>query len=154
MKLKILEGGLKMEEQISKVPFYKRKAVAIPLVLVFAMVIVSATVAYFHSMQVDLVVSEARSSGDMDVVLSFMSGETDSTTQTIHNAANVALCAELSWAELNNTDGVIYTTNLPQTLTLAPGADTTATVTYTANEITPAGAVTGAIIYTKVACAI
>jgi hypothetical protein len=118
------------------------------------MVIVSATVAYFHSMQVDLVVSEARSSGDTSVTLAFMSGETMSVYPTISNAANVPLCAVLSWAELNNSAGVVYTNTLPQTLTLAPGVNTQATVNFTASEVTPAGTVNGQIEYTKVACAI
>lgn len=144
-----------MEEQTQtvKVPFYKRKAVAIPLVLVFAMVLVSATVAYFHSVDVDLTFTEARSSADLLVDLALKSGETNSTVLTISNAANVPLCAELSWNETEATNAT-YTNNLPLIVTLEPLADTNTTVNFTASQITEAGTVKGKIHYNKVACAV
>jgi hypothetical protein len=124
----------------------------IPMVALFAIALVSATVAYFYSTQVDLTVSEARSSEDVAVSLSMLSGETETTDLTISNAANVDLCAELSWEQVENNKSVNYTTNLPQTLLLGAEADTTFTATFTADEVTDAGQVIGKVNYDKVVC--
>jgi hypothetical protein len=119
----------------------------------FAIALVSATVvAYFHTVQVDLTVGEARSSADLPVTLTIGSGETMTTDKVIHNSANVQLCAELSWNETANANGVTYTNNLPIKVILPAGVDTTTTVSFTANEVTEAGTVTGNINYLKVIC--
>jgi len=137
-----------------KIPFYKRKILMIPLVtvLVMAMVFAAPLIAYFHQTQVDLTVNEARSSADLPVSLTFNSGETVTSDKTIHNNANVQLCAVLSWEEVNNTNNVTYTDNLPISVTLAPGADTIVTTSFTADEVTEAGSVSGLVNYNKIVC--
>lgn len=129
------------------------KKYAIPLMALLLVGLVSAVALYFHSTTATLVVDEARSSADVDFSLNAYSGETKTQTITIHNNANVPLCAEISYEETANEDAVSYTTNLPQTITLAPEADTTATASFAVNEVSSAGTVTGTIYYTKVACA-
>lgn len=137
----------------AKAPFYKNKAFVIPLVALFALAFISAaTYAYFHSVQVDLTVTEARSSADLPVTLSIKSGESTEMYPTIYNSANVQLCAILTWEQVGETN-VTYENNLPQTLTLPANANTQTTVTFTADEVTEAGLVTGNILYTKIACA-
>lgn len=140
------------EEQIeTKVPFYKNKKLVIPAMLVLALgVIVSAAAVYFHSTTMDLTVTEARSSADLPFSLACNSGETVTKDLTIHNAANVALSARLTFVEDENLAGVIYTDNLPKDISLAPSADTTVTVTFTCDEVTPAGVMKGTINYEKI----
>jgi hypothetical protein len=145
-----------MEEQklSVKVPFYKKKIFVMPIACLMLFGIISAVVvSYFHTTQVDLVVNEARSSADLPVTLTFYSGETIESNRTIHNSANVQLCAIMTYEEINNTNGVTYTNNLPIMITLAPLSDTTVATTFTAGEITEAGTVTGNILYSKIACA-
>ena len=124
--------------------------IAIPIALVVMAVAVFAAVTYFHQVNVDLTVTEARSSTDIPFSLTCLSGESVTKALTIHNAANVALNAELTWTEIANADGVLYTNNLPQTIALAPTADTTFTVSMTCDPITPAGNVTGTINMNKI----
>jgi predicted ribosomally synthesized peptide with SipW-like signal peptide len=134
-------------------PIYKRKVFVIPLVCLFALAIVTAgTYAYFHSVQVDLTVTEARSSADLPASLSFMSGETVTLDRTIKNDANVELCALLEWVEVENVNLTEYVSNLPMQVTLAPKETTTVSVSFTATPVTPAGAVIGTIGYSKIAC--
>lgn len=140
------------QEQQTSTPLNRRKTFLAITIALLAVAFISATVAYFYTVQVDLTVNEARSSADLPVSLTFNSGETVNTDKTIHNSANVQLCALLSWEETSNVDGVAYSTNLPMQVNLAPSADTTVAVSFTANEITPAGSVTGNINYAKVAC--
>jgi len=106
---------------------------------------------YFHSVPVDLTVSEARSSADLSFSLICNSGETITKDLTISNAANVPLNAKLLWVEDSNIDGVIYTTNLPMEVALAPLTDTIATISVTCDPITPVGQVNGTINYEKIA---
>jgi len=140
-----------MENEIRK-PIYKRKILVIPVIALMCMAFAYAAVNYFHSIQVDMTVNEARSSVDVPFSLTFNSGETVTHDLTIHNAANVQLCAELTYNESSNVNGVTYTDNLPVTVTLAPASDTTQTVSFTADETTPAGAVVGNIVYTPIDC--
>jgi len=113
-----------------------------------ALAMVSATVvSYFHTTSVDLIVSEARNSTELPFVLNCYSGETVTKSLTIHNNANVPLKAELSWNESSNTEGVIYTSNMPLIVVLDPTADTIADVSMTCDEVTPAGTVSGTINY-------
>jgi len=139
------------ENGIPTKPFYKRKALVIPLVALMSIGLIFALVPYFHQTQVDLTVNEARSSADLPASFSFVSGETQDLNRTIHNAANVDLCAELSWSEVNNT-GVTYTTNLPKTVTLLASSETIVTVSFTADQTTEIGSVSGNIQYSKIAC--
>jgi len=106
-------------------------------------------VSYFHQTQVDLTVSEARSSADMPYSLSCVSGDTESHNLTIHNAGRTTLNALLTWAEDTNT-GVNYTTNLPLTVSLSPTADTIVEVQMTCDPLTDAGSVNGTILYQKI----
>jgi predicted ribosomally synthesized peptide with SipW-like signal peptide len=137
----------------TKIPFYKRKVFVMPLLAVFALTIISAaTYAYFHSVQVDLTVTEARSSADVDFSLSCYSGETVTKNLTIHNSANVQLCANLEVYDVANPSGVTFTHDLPRDITLAANSDTVTTLTLTCDEVSEVGIATGKIGYSKIAC--
>lgn len=128
------------------------KKIAIPLAVFMSLAIVSAVaVLYFHQTNVDLTVTEARSSADVPFSLTAFSGETKTKDLVIHNSADVPLCASLSFVEDVN-EGVTYTNNLPMTITLSPSADTTATVSFSVNEVSEAGMINGTINYQKVVC--
>jgi len=130
----------------------KKLLFAIPIVTILMAVAVFAVVNYYHQVNVDITVSEARSSADVPFSLTCNSGETVTHLLTIHNSANVALNTELSWTELTNeVIPVLYTNNLPQTISLAPLADTTFTVSMTCDPVTPSGVVTGTVNMNKVA---
>lgn len=128
------------------------KKYLIPLFAILLIGVVVATgFAYFHQTDMTLTVTEARSSADVPFELSCYSGETVTEDLVIHNAANVPLKALLTYEETLNEAGVTYTNNLPQTVNLAPEADTTVTVTMTCDETTEAGVVEGTINYQKTA---
>lgn len=116
---------------------------------------VTATVAYFHTSDVTLTVTEARSSEDVAFSFNCLSGTTDTKNVVIYNAASVPLNVALDWTELTNTNGtdigvVIYTNNLPLNATLIPVDNTVIPVTFTCDAITDAGTVTGTIGYSKI----
>lgn len=132
--------------------FYKKKLFIIPAVLMLSLFLVSAAVyAYFHTVQSDLVVSEARSSDDIDFTLNCVSGDTVTETLTIHNAAQVQLCAVVEYNETSNS-GVTYTHNLPQDIVLTANSDTAIDAEFTCDELTDEGTATGIIGYSKIAC--
>lgn len=144
---------METETYIPSTPFYKRKSFLVPVVIVFAMALISAaTYAYFHQTQIDLTVNEARSSADVDVTLSCYSGETVMHNITIHNSAAINLCANLEYVETSNPNGVTYINDLPMDVNLMPGQDTTVFVQFTCDEVSEAGTVTGTIGYSKIAC--
>lgn len=140
------------KQEITKVAFYKRKAVAVPMIALFALALISATIAYYHTTEYNFTVSEGRSSTDTIVAQALFTGETFTTGANIHNAANATLCTMLSWREMSNSNNTIYTTNLPIKVTNAPLSDSTTYILITVNEVSPSGLVIGNLDYTPVAC--
>ena len=120
----------------------------IPIVL--SIILVSAVVVYFHSVEATITVNEARSSIDLPFALTCNSGETVIKDLTIHNSANVPLRVELTFSETSNT-GVTYTNNLPSVIDLTANADTITTVSFTCNPTTESGTLVGLINYNKIA---
>lgn len=127
----------------------KKLLYGIPIAVLLMAVAVFAAVSYYHQVNVDLTVSEARSSTDVPFSLSCMSGETVEHNLTVHNNANVALNTELTWTETENNESVLYSNNLPQTITLAPTSDTVFTVSMVCSPVTPAGVVIGTVNMNK-----
>ena len=109
--------------------------------------VMALVISYFHQVNTDLTVVEARSSVDIPFSLSCFSGETKLSGLSVHNSADVPLKAQLTWTEDTNLGAVNYTTNLPMVLDLAPLADTFANVSMTCDALTPAGSVNGTISY-------
>lgn len=127
----------------------KKWMFAIPVAVILTIAMVYATSLYFHQVNVDITVSEARSSGDTPFSLTCMSGETVTHDVLIHNSANVALNAVVSWTEVDNANGVTYSTNLPQTVTINALSDLTVTASVTCNPTTEAGIVHGTVNFEK-----
>ena len=132
---------------------FNKKFVIPMIALLFVGLVSAVAITYFHSTSSVLTVTEARSSADVDFALNAYSGETKTQTISIHNNANVPLCAEVSYTEDSNENAVDYSTNLPMTITLAPETDTTATASFSVSEVSAEGAVTGTVNYQKVVCA-
>jgi len=131
-----------------------KKVMLTSLVALFAIAMVMATAAYFHSVSTTVVVTEARSSADLPVTINAYSGETTSRDITIKNDANVPLCSILSYTEDSNVDGVVYTSNLDGGLkvTTNAGETNTYTASFTADETTLPGTVEVTVNYEKVKC--
>lgn len=130
-----------------------KKITGITLGVMFALsMIAAATAVYFHQNNISVIASEGRQSTDTDVTLNCFSGETITSDRTIVNLANVPLCTELTYEQVDNVNGVVYTHNLPMKVTTGALSTGTYTTSYTCGETTPAGTVNGKITYTPVAC--
>lgn len=105
--------------------------------------LVAAAVLY-ASIPTSVSVSEALSTTTLSVSLSGFPGETLTKNIDVNNVGSVALNTRVSFAEDSNVNGVTYTTNMPETVLLAPGANTV-TVTYTILNDSPVGDFNGTI---------
>lgn len=103
-----------------------------------------------HTINVDATVSEALSSTTLNLDFSGMPGETIVESISVNNGASVPLGVFISWNEDTNLNGVNYTTDMPQTVTLAPGANSVdVSFTYTNDTVT--GDVNGTVTLERTA---
>lgn len=118
-----------------------KKLLLIPIALVLCGVAIYAASLYFHQVPVTMTIDEGRTSTDMPVNITGLSGETVSWTSTIRNQASVPLNARLNITEVSNPDGVIYTCDDTGLINLDPGVDTSVYPSCVINATTPAGIV-------------
>lgn len=127
----------------------KKVLLAIPLgVLMLGLIIAGAV--YYHTIDVTATVSEALSSLTIALDFSGFPGETITKTFDIQNDASVNLDTTLTWTELTNVNGVVYTTDMTKTVTLLPGANSVGVEFVYATD-TVIGDVTGEITLERVA---
>ena len=110
-------------EQINK-PLYKKKLFYLP---VFAILLIASAFAlgvYIASVPTTVTVTEAVSVSTVSLSVGAFPGETITKDITIDNAASVSQDVTLAWVENSNPSLVDYTTDLPKTVTVAPGANT------------------------------
>ena len=126
-----------------------KKQILIPSVLLLVLGLVCAVV-YLQTISVTATVSEAISSSTISLDFSGMPGETILQNIAIQNDASVPLNVEIIFNETDNVNGVTYTSDMPQTISIAPGlADYPVSITYDTDTV--AGDISGDIILNRVA---
>lgn len=118
----------------------------IPLLL--AGIVMAAII--YHTLTVNATISEALSTVTLDLDMSGFPGEVVVQTFVINNAANVPLNTQFTWLETENLNDVVYITDMPKVVELAPG-DNDVNATFTYADETPLGDITGTITLERVA---
>lgn len=138
-----------MENQVKK-PFYKNKLLTVPFAILMTAALTLAVGIYISSVHATVTVNEAISQDNAPIVItSAYPNMVSSQDIIINNAAPVNETVTLTWNETSNPDGVSYSTNLPQTVTLASGANTE-TISFNIASDSINGTVEGDIIVTRI----
>lgn len=149
-----MKGGKNMETQ--KIPFYKKKVFAIPMIALMLVAIVSAAV-IFAVPHVDIEVSEGLVTTDLLVSPAgpVYAGEEVSVVINIENKASVDLPITLSWLEASSTpddiaNPIVESYTGPTSLTLTANAVTPVTLTWQISTGSGTGNFDGDITLTRV----
>lgn len=135
---------------MEQIPLYKRKTFYLPLIAVLTIGMAVAAGVYISHISTTITVSEAISTTSTELSFAGYAAETHTQTVSLHNAASVAENVSLGWTQTNNPSDVVYSTNLPQTVTIDAGADLTVDVTVTVASDSPNGTVEGTVDVARV----
>jgi len=128
---------------------FNKKKLWLFLTPVLAIALVAAVV-YIASLNVTATVSEAISTAQTDIVISPIIGGVTCSQVSIDNAASWDLWTQLSFTETSNVGGVVYTTDLPKTVTLSSG-NNQVDVCFDVTEDSPVGEIDGTVTIERVA---
>jgi hypothetical protein len=135
-----------MTDEKTKVPFYKRKTLVIPVVALFALSLIAAAVLY-HQTTVSFTVAEGLTANVTAVSIGGYPGETQSIAIEITNAGSVPVHTNLVWAEDANS-GVNYTTQMPTGVLINPGSNIVI-ANFTTDTDSATGNYNGTISYNR-----
>lgn len=121
----------------------KPVAILIGLFVILAVPVLAAVI--IHTFSVDITVNEALSSTQVDVSVNKFPAETETISIPVTNAASVPIDVDFTWTEINNLNGVIYTTNMPLPVTLPASTTTNVDVTFTIDNGSPIGTFDGKV---------
>jgi hypothetical protein len=94
-------------------------------------------------------VNEAFSTTTASISISLFPGETGCSAIAIDNAASVPLDAEFVFSETSNPNLVVYTTDMPKTVTLSSGANSV-DACFSVDSASPAGPLNGTVAISRV----